>query len=61
MKTTDLRKKDSRELAKLKSEHEAELRAIRFGTVSGGSKNVRRARTLRKDIARITTIAREQN
>lgn len=60
MKTTDLRKKSPADLVKTLREHEAELRGIRFGTTSGGSKNVRRARTIRKDIARINTIANEK-
>lgn len=60
MKPAELRKKNPADLAKLKREHEAALRAIRFGTASGGSKNVKQARALRKDIARINTITREQ-
>ncbi len=60
MKTTDLRKKSPADLVKMLREHEAELRAIRFGTTSGGSKNVRRARVIRKDIARISTIVNEK-
>lgn len=61
MKTTELRKKNASELQKLLTEHEAEIRSIRFGTASGGMKNVKRARTLRKEIARIKTVVHEQN
>ncbi len=60
MKPTDIRKKSPEDLAKLVVEHETELRGIRFGTASGGSKNVRRARAIRKDIARIKTILNEK-
>lgn len=60
MKTTDIRKKNPTDLVKLVREHEAELRAIRFGTVSGGTKNVRRARVIRKDIARVKTVQNEK-
>jgi len=56
MKTTDLRKKNETELHKLLTEQESELRSIRFGTSSGGTKNVKKARSIRKDIARIKTI-----
>lgn len=56
MKTTDLRKKNETDLHKLLTEQESELRSIRFGTSSGGMKNVKKARSIRKDIARIKTI-----
>ena len=60
MKAKDIRKKKPADIAKLVEEHEAELRAIRFGTTSGGSKNVRLGRSLRKDIARAKTILNEK-
>lgn len=56
MKTTDIRKKGAPELSKMVSELEAELRDFRFGMSGGKTKNVRRARAIRKDIARIKTI-----
>lgn len=56
MKATELRKKSPADLAKLRTEHESEIRSIRFGTSSGGMKNVKRVRALKKDIARINTI-----
>jgi ribosomal protein L29 len=59
MKTTDIRKKTSTEQVKLVSELEAELRAFRFGNTGGHSKNVRKSRAIRKDIARIKTIMHE--
>jgi large subunit ribosomal protein L29 len=56
MKATDLRKKNPDDLTKLRTEYETEIRGIRFGTSSGGMKNVKRVRALKKDIARINTI-----
>lgn len=61
MKTADIRKKNPSELIKLLSELEAEMRGIRFGTASGGMKNVKRARAIKKDIARIKTVAHQTN
>lgn len=55
MKAIDLRKKSPAELQKLLSEQQAEVRSIQFGTVSG-TKNVKKSRSLKKDIARIKTI-----
>jgi ribosomal protein L29 len=59
MKITDIRKKKGPELNKALVEIETALRGFRFGTTSGGSKNVRMARVLRKDIARIKTVMNE--
>lgn len=59
MKPADVRKKNQAELQKLVAEREAELRTFRFGMSGGHSKNIRIARTLRKDIARIKTIVHE--
>ena len=56
MKPTELRKKNPTELYKILGEQEAEMRAIRFGTSSGGMKNVKKVRAIKKDIARIKTI-----
>lgn len=58
MKALELRKKSPADLAKLRREYEDEARGIRFGTSSGGTKNVKKLRALRKDIARISTILR---
>ena len=60
MKTTDIRKKSAEDLAKMLKELEAELREFRFGMSGGRTKNVRRARVLRHDIARIKTIITER-
>ncbi|MBU6310670.1 50S ribosomal protein L29 [Patescibacteria group bacterium] len=58
MKAAELRAKKPADLQKLRTEYEAEARAIRFGTSSGGSKNVKKLRAIKKDIARIITILR---
>ncbi len=57
MKTKDIRAKSPADIAKLMESHENELRSIRFGTASSTMKNVKRARALRKDIARMKTLA----
>jgi large subunit ribosomal protein L29 len=60
MKPTDLRKKSAEELDKLLTELEGELREFRFGMSGGRTKNVRRARVLRHDIARLKTVMSER-
>ena len=60
MKTSDVRKKSQDELKKLLNELSQELREFRFGMSGGQKKNIRRARTLRADIARIKTVLNEQ-
>ena len=59
MKAQDVRKKSQTELKKLREELTAELREFRFAMSGGQKKNIRRARTIRKDIARINTILNE--
>lgn len=61
MKATDLRKKNASDLKKMVLEMEAEVREFRFGMSGGRTKNVRKARALRKDIARIKTILGSQS
>ena len=61
MKMKDTRKKNPAELMKLLKELEAELRGFRFGMSGGRIKNVKKARTLRADIARVHTILSEQS
>ncbi len=60
MKPGDVRKKATGELEKLLSELEGELREFRFGMSGGRTKNVRRARVVRHDIARVKTVIRER-
>lgn len=59
MKTADIRKKKPEDRAKLLAELESELRAFRFGMSGSHTKNVRKARALRKDIARLKTVMHE--
>jgi len=61
MKAQDVRKKSASELTKLLGELQSELRDFRFGMSAGQKKNIRRARGLRADIARIKTILRESD
>jgi len=60
MKPVDVRKKSRADLEKLILGLEGELRDFRFGMSGGRIKNVKRARELRKDIARIHTILAEK-
>jgi ribosomal protein L29 len=59
MKTSEIRKKSAAEITKVLGEHEAELRTFRFGMSGSHTKNVKRARAIRKDIARIKTVLNE--
>lgn len=59
MKAKDIRKKSAADLTKELAELETELREFRFGMSGGRTKNVKRARTIRKDIARIKTVMSE--
>jgi len=59
MKPADIRKKSRHDIEKLLHELEAELREFRFGMSGGRTKNVKRAREIRADIARIKTILSE--
>jgi len=60
MKPKDIRKKSTAELAKNIGELTSELREFRFGMSGGQKKNIRRARAIRVNIARIKTILGEQ-
>lgn len=59
MKAKDIRKKSPGDLSKQMVELETELREFRFGMSGGRTKNVKRARAIRKDIARIKTVMSE--
>jgi|CXWL01.1.fsa_nt_gi large subunit ribosomal protein L29 len=61
MKPNDIRKKNPTELSKMVAEMETELREFRFGMSGARTKNVRRARAIRKDIARIKTILTQKS
>lgn len=56
----EFRQKDKPELQKLLQENRERLRQLRFDLVAGKVKNVREIRKIKKDIARILTVLREQ-
>lgn len=60
MKIAEMRKKSGLELEKLLGESRRKLRALRFDLVSGKVKNIREIRKIKKNIARILTILKEQ-
>jgi ribosomal protein L29 len=60
MDTTDLRKKNDKDLAAALAEAYDALRAFRFGASGAKAKDVKHGKNLRKDIARIKTILRER-
>lgn len=55
MEKTDLKKKIDKDLNKALSEKRAELREFRFSLSGSKIKNIKKGRTLRKEIARILT------
>jgi ribosomal protein L29 len=60
MKAIDVRKKSPDELQKLLQELQGDLREFRFGMSGGRTKNVKKARSIRADIARIHTVLSEK-
>ncbi len=59
MKSTlnkDIAHKTQADLAKLVADKQEALRVFRFGTTGAKTKDVKMARTLRRDIARIMTV-----
>jgi large subunit ribosomal protein L29 len=58
--TTELRELDFEELESRLSEAKRELFNLRFQVVTGQLDNVSRIRRVRRDVARIMTILREQ-
>lgn len=61
MKAIDVRKKSQPELKKLLKGFSEELREFRFGMSGAQQKNVRHARMVRKDAARIRTVMSERS
>jgi large subunit ribosomal protein L29 len=61
MKAKDIRKKSGADLKKELGELTSELREFRFGMSGGRTKNVKRAKAIRKDIARIKTVMSESS
>ncbi len=59
MKVSDLRKNKKKELEKMIEDKRKKLQDVRFRLSSGRVKNVKEARDLRKDIAKILTILKE--
>ena len=59
MKTSELRKKDKKELEKTVHELQKKLSDIRFKFSSGKLKNVKEINNSKKEIARILTILKE--
>lgn len=57
----ELRKKSSEQLSKLSSEKREELRHARFQHASRSIKNYRSMNVMRREIARIETIKKENN
>ncbi len=51
----EIRKKDEKGLIEYVNEKREEVRAFRFGTSSGGTRDVRAVRTAKKEIARSLT------
>lgn len=60
MKIALLRKKSKPELRGILATSQEKLRKLRFNLVSGKVKNIREIRSLKKDIARISTILKEK-
>ncbi len=59
MKTEELKKKSKKELNKLLLDSRERLRVLRFDLASGRVKNVKELGKLKKDIARILTILKQ--
>ena len=57
MKAEELRQKTAQELNKLLQDSQEKLRQLRFDLSAGKVKNVREIRKIKKEIARIMTIA----
>ncbi len=56
MKIKEIKTKTGQDLSKLLSQKRESLRLFRFGTSGSKTKNVKEARELKKDIARIMTV-----
>lgn len=59
MKATDLRKKDKKELEKMAQDFRKKLSDLRFKFSSNKLKNTKEINNIKKNIARILTILRE--
>ena len=61
MNSEQLREKKKDELKKLLSQKREKLQEVKFNLSSGRVKNVKEARNIKKDIARILTILNEDS
>lgn len=61
MKITELKSLSKQELEKILSEKREELRLFRFKIAKGNVKNVKQARELKKDAARVLTVLKNTN
>jgi ribosomal protein L29 len=61
LKMKDITTKTKADLAKMVGEKREAIRAFRFGGAGAKTKNVKEARTLRKDIARLMTVMNGMN
>ncbi len=59
MKSRDIRKKSESDILKLLKEKEKKLKDVMFSGVDSKSKNTKEMQGLRRDIARIKTILKE--
>lgn len=59
MKFQDLKQKPKDEIEKLLKDLREKLRQLRFDLVSGKVKNVKETREIKKDIARMLTVLRQ--
>lgn len=61
MKIRELRRKSNKELQENLVTSRNKLRDLRFNLASGKVKNIREIKQVKKDIARILTLLKEQN
>ena len=61
MKTKDIKQSSKAELSNILKEKRGNLQLFYFKTAKGRVKNVKEARELRRDIARILTILQSMN
>jgi large subunit ribosomal protein L29 len=59
MKVKELRKKNPKELKKIEANLREKLRALRFDLGAGKVKNVKEMKAIKKEIAQILTILKE--
>lgn len=59
MKTSDLRQKNTAELAKMLSETREKMASLQFDLAGGKVKNIKEIRTAKLDAARIMTLLGE--